>query len=178
LAKLLLVGLRNKKIAMITYPPIKFECQVNGKQLLAEVETKAHEGGKFEFSTKFSDGFSDTVFHDEKSGTWKTGRDKKATYFKKIKDDLSALVSYPAFKHYLSFRHKVGNQLVNIWVFETEMENRNVVYTIYYHGNYQFEMKKIRGGWHAKTVKQNQPELIDGELVDKIGKMIDERIKH
>jgi hypothetical protein len=38
-------------------------------------------------------------------------------------------------------------------------------------------MKKIRGGWHAKTVKQNQPELIDGALVDKIGKMIDERIK-
>ena len=25
---------------MITYPPIKFECQVNGKALLAEVETK------------------------------------------------------------------------------------------------------------------------------------------
>jgi len=163
---------------MITYPPIKFECQVKGKALLAEVETKALDEGKFEFTTRFSDGFSDTVFHDEKSGTWKTGRDKAATYFKKIKDDLSALVFYPAFKHYLSFRHKVGNQLVNIWVFETETENRNVIYTIYYHGNYRFEMKKVRGAWYAKTVKQNQPEIIDQELVDKIGKMIDSRMRH
>ena len=84
---------------------------VNGKELLAEVETKAFEGGKFEFSTKFSDGYSDTVFHDENSGTWKTGREKKVTYFKKIKDDLSALVFYPAFKHYLNFRHKVENSV-------------------------------------------------------------------
>ena len=126
---------------MITYPPIKFECRVNGKELLAEVETKALDGGKFEFATKFSDGYSDTVFHDEKSGVWKMGRAKTSTYFKKIKDDLSALLFYPAFKHYLNFRHKLANQIVNIWVFETETENRNVVYTIYYHGNYRFEMK-------------------------------------
>ena len=162
---------------MITYPPIKFECRVNGKELLAEVETKALDGGKFEFCTKFSDGYSDTVFHDEKSGVWKTGHVKTAAYFKKIKDDLSALLFYPAFKHYLNFRHKIGNQVVNIWVFETETENRTVVYTIYYHGNYRFEMKKIRGGWYAKTVKQDRPESIDEELIEKIGKMIDDRIK-
>lgn len=162
---------------MITYPPIKFECQVNGKKLLAEVETKALEWGKFEFVTKFSDGFCDTFFHDEESGTWEPERDKRATYLKKIKDDLSALVFYPAFKHYLNFRHKIGNQLVNIWVFEAEMERSNVVYTVYYNGSYRFEMKKVRGAWHAKTVKQDQPEIIDGELVDKIGKMIDEKIR-
>lgn len=162
---------------MITYPPIKFECRVKGKELLAEVETKAYDGGKFEFATRFSDGYSDTVFHDETSGTWKTGNAKSETYFKKIKDDLSALLFYPAFKHYMSFRHKVGNQLTNIWVFETETDDRNIVYTIYFHGNYRFEMKKVRGAWFAKTVKQGQPEIIDQNLVNKIGKMIDDKIK-
>ena len=52
------------------------------------------------------------------------------------------------------------------------------MFTIYYQGNYRFEMKKVRGVWHAKTVKQNQPEIIDQELVKKIGKMIDDRIRH
>jgi hypothetical protein len=70
---------------MITYPPIKFECRVNGKELLAEVETTAHDGGKFEFCTKFSDGYSDTVFHDEKSESGKQGMEKLLPISRKSK---------------------------------------------------------------------------------------------
>ena len=162
---------------MITYPPIKFECQVSGKELIAEVVAEEVNPGQFNFNTRFSDGFEDIFSHDEGSGIWKAIRDKKAAYLKKIKDDLSALVAYQIDMQYFSFRHKIGQQVKNVWVFETQREGGNKVYTIYYHGDYRFEIKKIRGSWHAKTVRQINPEIIDERLVAKIGEMIDAKIK-
>jgi hypothetical protein len=162
---------------MVTYPPIKFECQVEGKNLVAEVVAEETYPGHFNFNTKFSDGFEDTFKLHEPSGSWKAERDKKAAYLKKIKDDLSALVSYQIDRHYLSFRHKIGDRLVNIWVFETEEEDDTRIYTIYYLGDYRFEMKKVWGAWEAKTVRQVNPETIDEKLVAKIGEMVDECIR-
>ncbi len=162
---------------MVTYPRIKFECQVNGKELIAEVVAQETNPGHYNFNTKFSDGFEDTFIHEERSGLWKAIRDKKAAYLEKIKDDLSALVAYQIDRHYLSFRHNLGSQLMNIWVFETQWEDRSMLYTVYYKGDYQFEMKKIDGGWQARTVRQANNCSIDEQLVAKIGKMIDTRIR-
>lgn len=165
------------KAVMVVYPPIKFECQVEGKNLIAEVVANELQPGHFSFSTKFSDGFEDIFIHEEGSGLWRSASDKKSPYLKKIQDDLSALVSYQIDRHYLSFRHRMGDQLVNIWVFESEWEKESPLYTVYYLGDYRFEMKKIGGGWQAKTVRQVNPENIDRELVDKTGRLIDARIR-
>ena len=162
---------------MVTYPRIKFECQVNGKELIAEVVAQETHPGHFNFNTRFSDGFEDTFVHEEKSGLWKAIRDKKAAYLKKIKDDLSALVAYQIDRHYLSFRHLFDTQLVNIWVFETQWENGGVIYTVYFKGDYQFEMKKRHGGWYARTVRQQKNQPIDEKLVNNIGQMIDAKIR-
>lgn len=162
---------------MVTYPRIKFECQVNGKELIAEVVAQETNPGHFNFNTRFSDGFEDTFIHEEKSGLWEAIRDKKAAYLKRIKDDLSALVAYQIDRHYLSFRHSIGSRTVNIWVFETEWEDKNMIYTVYYKGDYQFEMKKIYGGWYARSVRPGKNKIIDETFVDKIGEMIDARIR-
>lgn len=162
---------------MVTYPPIKFECQVKGKELIAEVVANETDPGHFKFDTRFSDGFEDTFTLHEPTGLWKAIRDKEAAYLKKIKDDLSALVSYQIDRHYLSFRHVIAGKLTNIWVFETEWEDGSLIYTVYYRGDYRFEMKKVWGAWTAKTVRQQNPEQIDDQLVETIGKMIDDRIR-
>lgn len=162
---------------MITYPPIKFECQVSGKELIAEVVAEEINPGQFNFNTRFSDGFEDIFSHDEKSGIWNAIRDKKSSYLKKIRDDLSALLSYQIDKYYLTFKHKIWQQLVNIWVFETQREDGYIVYTVYYHGDYRFEMKKIVDTWYAKTVRNINPEIIDERLVTKIGEMINTEIR-
>lgn len=170
---------------MIVYPTIKFECEVSGKELIAEVETLETYPGHFNFNTRFSDGFADTFIHNENSGDWKAVRDKEAVYLANVKNDLSALVSYQVGRHYLSFRHKIENELVNIWVFETQREDGFMVYskggcksyTVYYNGDYRFEIKKICGAWQAKTVRQVNPEIIDEKLVAKIGQVIDSNIK-
>ncbi len=162
---------------MVTYPAIKFECRVEGKNLIAEVVAEETDPGHFNFNTKFSDGFEDTFILHEPSGMWKAMRDKKAAYLKKIKDDLSALVSYQIDRHYVSFRYKIGNKLVNVWVFETEWEDGSLIYTVYYLGDYRFEMKKVWGAWEAKTVRQANPENIDENLVAKIGETIDDCIR-
>lgn len=162
---------------MVTYPKIKFECEVNGRELIAEVLTQETNPGHFNFTTKFSDGFEDTFIHEERSGLWRAIRDKKSGYLEKIKDDLSALVSYQIDRHYLSFRHLVGKEIVNVWVFETEWENRIAIYTVYYKGEYQFEMKKVYGGWYAWSVRPEKNKLIDNALVARIGTAIDAKIR-
>jgi hypothetical protein len=170
---------------MITYPPIKFECSIRGKELIAEVVAKEIDAGHFNFNTRFSDGFEDTFIHDDEVGIWKAVRDKEADYLERVKDDLSALLSYQVDRHYLTFRYKIGDELVNIWVFETQREDGYMVYSssgcktyvVYYKGDYRFEIKKTGCAWYAKTVRQVNPEIIDENLVATIGKMIDTRIK-
>jgi len=162
---------------MVTYPRIKFECEVNGRDLIAEVVAQETNPGHFNFNTRFSDGFEDTFIHEERSGLWKAIRDKKAAYLGKIKDDLSALVAYQIDRHYLSFRQLIGEEIVNIWVFETEWEDRSAIYTVYYKGDYQFEMKKIYGGWYAWSVRPEKNKIINDVLVTRVGKMIDTKIR-
>lgn len=162
---------------MVTYPGIKFECRVDGKDLIAEVVAQETNPGHFNFSTKFSDGFEDIFIHEEKSGLWKAIRDQKATYLEKIKDDLSALVAYQIDRHYLSFRQSIGGELVNIWIFETEWEDGTTIYTVYYKGSYQFEMKKVFGAWYARSVRSQNNKVIDDGLVAKIGGVIDAKIR-
>jgi hypothetical protein len=162
---------------MVTYPRIRFECQVNGKELIAEVVAQETDPGHFNFNTRFSDGFEDTFIHEKRSGLWKAMRDKEAAYLKKIKDDLSALVAYQIDRHYLSFRHSIRSKIVNVWAFETEWEDRSMIYTVYYKGDYQFEMKKKYGGWHARSVRPEKNKVIDETLVEKIGQMIDAKIR-
>lgn len=170
---------------MITYPTIKFECKVSGKELIAEVVTEEINPGKFNFNTRFSDGFEDIFSHDEESGTWKSQKDTKPSYLKRIQDDLSALRCYQVGRHYLSFPHTIDNQVINVWMFETQREDGYMVYSkggckcyaVYYNGDYRFEMKKVGGAWYAKTVRHINPETIDETLVGTIGKMIDAQIK-
>ena len=161
---------------MVTYPRIKFPCHVEGKELVAEVLAQETNPGHFNFATKFSDGFEDTFIHEESSGIWRATRNKKTIYLEKIKDDLSALTRYQIDRHYLSFRHQLEGQTVNIWVFETEWEDGSVLYTVYYKGEYQFEMKKVRGAWRSRSVRGNR-QPANEELVLTIGNMIDAKIR-
>lgn len=160
---------------MITYPTIRFECQVSGKKLIAEVVTQVNNLTQFDFMARFSDGFEDIFQHDPTRGIWKALRDKKSAYLRKIKDDLAALRFYQPNRHYLNFRHQVGQEPVNIWVFETLPEDGFKVYSVYYKGDYRFDMKKIFGVWYARSVRQDA-RPIDGILVDKIGEMIDQKM--
>lgn len=161
---------------MVTYPRIKFECEVDGKELVAEVQAQEVKPGHYSFNTRFSDGFEDTYLHDERAGLWKAIHDKKRSYLKQIKDDLSALVCYQIDRAYFSFRHLIGTELVNIWVFETQWEDRSMIYTIYYKGDYQFDMKKIRGAWYAHSVRSQHAD-IDDSLVSTIGGLIEAKMK-
>lgn len=166
-----------KRTVMVIYPKIRFECEVAGQDLIAEVVARETNPGHFNFNTKFSDGFEDIFIHEEQSGLWKATKDKKADYLEKIKDDLSALVAYQIDRHYLTFRQLIGTEITNVWVFETEWEDGSVIYTVYYKGDYQFELKKIYGGWYPRSVRAGKNEMIDKALVEKIGKMIDARIR-
>jgi len=170
---------------MITYPLIKFECTVSGKELIAEVVAEEINPGQFNFNTRFSDGFEDVFSHDEGAKTWKALHDTQASYLNKIQDDLAALRCYQVGRHYLSFPHTINDHVTNVWVFETQREDGYMVYSkggckryaVYYNGDYRFEMKKVYGGWYAKTVRQINPEIIDENLVIRIGQMIDAHIK-
>lgn len=162
---------------MVTYPRIKFECEVDGKELIAEVVAQETNPGHYNFNTRFSDGFEDVFTHEERSGVWKANRDKEQAYLEQVRDDLSALVCYQIDRHYLSFRHELGNEIVNVWIFETEWEDGSMIYTVYYKGDYQFEMKKVFGGWYARSVRQHKRKVINDELVGKVGSMIDSKMR-
>jgi len=56
---------------MITYPSIRFECQVSGKKLIAEVVTQVKNLTQFDFVARFSDGFEDIIQHDPTRGIGK-----------------------------------------------------------------------------------------------------------
>ncbi len=87
---------------MITYPAIKFECQLSGKKLVAEVTTQVTGADHFDFRTRFSDGFEDIFSHERNHGAWKAAKDQKLRYLQLVKDDLAALQSYQPSRHYLN----------------------------------------------------------------------------
>ena len=170
---------------MITYPPIKFQCKVSGRELTAEVITEAVKPGRYNFNTRFSDGFCDTFSHDENGNTWAAGKDGMPSYLEKIQDDLSVLRKYQVGRHYLCFPHTIHGRPSNIWVFETQRIDGYMTYSsrgcksysVFYNGDYRFDIQKINGAWEGKTVRHINPETIDEDLVSTIGSMIDARIK-
>jgi hypothetical protein len=170
---------------MITYPPIKFRCEVSGRELTAEVITEALRPGQYKFNTRFSDGYADTFSHDEVSDTWRAGKGKRSSYLKRIQDDLCVLEKYQVGRHYLSFRHTIKGRPANIWVFETQRSDGYMMYSkggckcysVFYNGDYRFDIQKINGAWQGKTVRYSNPEKIDEKLVAHIGALIDARIK-
>ena len=143
--------------------------------MIAEVITEVFELGRFNFTTRFSDGFEDTYSLDKALGKWNALRDKKSAYLKKIKDDLRALLYYQPNRHYLNFQYPMGQELVNIWIFETFPEDGCRVYSIYFKGDYRFDMKKMFGAWYARSVR-NDAAPIDNKLVDRIGEMVEKEM--
>ncbi|RYG53874.1 MAG: hypothetical protein EOO01_03190 [Chitinophagaceae bacterium] len=170
---------------MITYPSISFPCMVRGRELTAEVITEAVKPGKYNFNTRFSDGFCDTFSHDEISGTWAAVKGGQKSYLEKIQDDLSVLRNYQVGRHYLCFLHTIHGKPTNVWVFETQRIDGYMMYSsrgckcysVFYNGDYRFDIQKINGAWEGKTVRHSNPERIDETLVTTIGSVIDARIK-
>lgn len=163
---------------MITYPLISFQTNVDDKPVRVNVLTQVLDRGQFRFYVKCSNEHEDIYVHDAIQNTWfsENSNDcKQQACFKAIEDDLVTLEFYPAFKHYMVHHQNIDGIMGNIWVFESQREKGVIVYSVYFRGSYQFDLKKCRGAWQAESVKTNKAN-IDPHLVKEIGKLIDNSI--
>ncbi len=64
---------------------------------------------------------------------------------------------------------------LKIWVLETMPENCEDVYSNYYLGRYQFDMRKFLGAWLANSVR-NTAAPKETSTIEQIGQMIDAKI--
>ncbi|WP_276501831.1 hypothetical protein [Terrimonas pollutisoli] len=162
---------------MITYPVISFQTDIDDKSMGVDVLTQVLDRGQFRFYVKFGNGQEDIYVHDAIHNSWfsEHNEDCEQACFKAVKDDLVTLEYYPVFKKYLVHRKNINGEPVNIWVFESQREKDVIIYTVYFKGDYQFDLKKHRGAWHGESVKKGKA-VVDPHLVKEIGKLIDNSI--
>lgn len=162
---------------MITYPLISFQTDIDDKPMWVDVLTQVLDRDHFRFYCKFDNGHEDIYVHDAINNTWfsENNNDCEQSCFKAIQDDLVTLEFYPVFKQYMVQRKNINGVPVNVWVFESQREKGVIVYTVYFGGCYQFDLKKWRGAWQAESVKKHKAP-IDPQLVQDIGKLIDNSI--
>lgn len=162
---------------MITYPVISFQTDIDDKSMGVDVLTQVLDPGQFRFYVKFANGTEDIYVHDAIHNRWFSEHNENCEQacFKAVQDDLVTLEYYPVFKKYMVHRMNMNGELVNVWVFESQREKDVIVYTVYFKGKYQFDLKKYRGAWHGQSVKKSKA-IIDPQLVKEIGKLIDDSI--
>lgn len=151
-------------------PAITFECQVDGKRLLAKITYQEDNGIQYIYHISFSDGHAASFVAPIEGGKW---YDEKlaSPYAKAIKDDLNAFCGFLPSKPPVCIRLKSNREAFNVWIVPQVMKSLH--YTIFYKGDYRFDVRK-GNGWEANSVRENS--IIDKEIAAIVCQNIDQRI--
>ena len=150
--------------------PIEFKCIVNGKELTATLVGTIDHPLYHIFRVKFSDGFEDDFTYEDEEGKLE-GDKKEPQYANAIENDLTALFGSSRDMEIYVLRTEIGNEETNVWVLEDDY-NKDLLYEVHYNGDYRFHMALEGENWVGKTIRKFEPEVINNDLVIKIGHML------
>ena len=145
------------------FPKLSFPCMVNNKKLVATLREEVENPLSAFFRFSFSDGYQ-TVFQRTRD-EWvdaKTGGG--SAYLSGIFQDLQSMAGFQNIRGTASFPALLNGKSCNVFIVDTQREDAGPVKAVYYNADYRFDLKKIQGKWHARTIRVIEPEIINEEI--------------
>jgi hypothetical protein len=156
---------------MLDQTIFNFTVSVNGKEERAYVLSEEGEGRDFHYRVKFSDAYED-VFHvveDKLVGLRGAGSD---AYAEAIKYDIHHYIGLNTDAFWYVFRDLVGDEIVNVWIFEEEDEdedeNLSTSWNVHYKKEYRFHLIKVGDHWMVSNKYEKDIPAVDRELSIKV----------
>lgn len=156
---------------MIDQSTLNFTVKVAGKEERAYILAEEGEGRDFHYRVKFSDGYED-VFH-EIDGILVGLRGKESEpYAEAIKYDVHHYIGLNTDEFWYVFRDQVGDEIVNVWIFEEEDEdeegNLSTSWNVHYKKEYRFHLMKADDTWMVSNRYGKDIPGVDRELSHKV----------
>ncbi len=156
---------------MLDQSTFNFTVSVAGKEERAYVLAEEGEDRDFHYRVKFSDGYED-VFHlveDKLVGLQGTSSD---AYANAIKYDVHHYIGLNTDAFWYVFREQVGDEMVNVWIFEEEDEdedrNLSTSWNVHYKKEYRFHLMKVGDTWMVSNRDGKNIPAVDRELSKKV----------
>ena len=151
-------------------PAIEFETLVEGKRVKARITHQEDNGIQFIYHISFSDGYAASFVAPMQGDRWHS-EEFSSPYAKAIRDDLNAVCGFLPARPPFCIRLKGNIEVFNVWIVPHVFKLHH--YTVFYKGDYQFDLRKSKG-WQAKSVRENHQ--INQEIAALVCRNIDERI--
>ncbi len=156
---------------MIDQSIFNFTVSVNGKEERAYVLSEEGEGRDFYYRVKFSDAYED-VFHVVEDKLVGLRGASSEAYAEAIKYDVHHYIGLNTDAFWYVFRDLVGDEIVNVWIFEEEdedeEENLSTYWNVHYKKQYRFHLMKVGDNWMVSNKYEKDIPAIDRELSIKV----------
>lgn len=156
---------------MIDQTIFNFTVSVAGKEERAFVLGEEGEGRDFHYRVKFSDAYED-VFHVVGGKLVGMRGASSEPYAEAIKYDVHHVIGLNTDAFWYVFRDQVGNEMVNIWIFEEEEEDENenlsLSWNVHYKKEYRFHLMKVGDMWMVSNRYGKDIPAVDRELSRKV----------
>ena len=153
--------------------PVTIKCVVNGKNLLAKIIAETNDPVQQGFVIKFSDGIVLRATGCEDSDMFETDNNLHAAYLDAIQQELRGFLMVMHGDWY-KFEISHNNQELLIWI--SANYEKEYSYTVYFNGDYQFDLREKDGVWESRSVRIVNPNSVDAGIVDLIVKELKEKI--
>lgn len=150
---------------------IAFPVFVKGKPLIASVVEVVENPVQYSYRIRFSDGYEDIFTLDDGAIDAKKGENSKI-YIKAIRNDITQVARLNTGKFYHVFQDKIDGQVTNIWIIESEDENGETYYGVYYNEFYRFELRQVQGEWIWSTRSKEPGVTINEDIAGKVQKIL------
>lgn len=156
---------------MIDQSILNFTVSVAGKEERAYVLAEEGEGRDFYYRVKFSDSFED-VFHEVDGRLVGLRGEISQPYADAIRYDIHHFIGLNTDAFWYVFREEIGEEVVNVWIFEEEdedeEENLSTSWNVHYKKEYRFHLMKVGDTWMVSNKYGKDIPAVDRELSRKV----------
>lgn len=156
---------------MIDPSILNFPVLIAGKEERAYVLAEEGEGRDFYYRVKFSDAYED-VFHMADGKLTGLRGASSEPYAEAIRYDIHHVIGLNTDAFWYVFREQVGDEMVNVWIFEEEEEDENenlsVSWNVHYKKEYRFHLMKAGDMWMVSNRYGKEIPSVDRELSKKV----------
>jgi hypothetical protein len=154
--------------------PITIKCNVEGRNLMAEISCEYHDPTEHFFLIEFSNDVQIVAGPSSvEPGSWWVHDLEYLPYLNSVKKSIADFIAVSE-SFWYKFEIKDGSQKLLVWAAQSE-ENKNE-FSIHYEGDYQFHLEKTSSGWTSWTIRENEPNPIIEHIVKEVSKYLNEKI--
>ena len=159
---------------MIFEEPVTIKCNVEGKNLMAEITSEYHDPTLHCFLIEFSNDVQIVAGPStEEPGSWTLDDLKYVPYLNSVMKSLADFIAVRE-SFWYKFELRDGSQELLVWAAQSE-ENKKE-FAVHFEGDYQFHLEKTSSGWTSWTIRESGLNPIIKLVVKEVSRYLDEKI--